>query len=199
MTSEEDTLSQLFTKQYNLYRQHLVVEALDMDLELNRRCLKIDQTHSITPVHEIGTEEAFPGSDHDDKKLKEEDYHDRNSTAIILTAIHVGRGDDDAVALLEPEEDMLKTNTDTKCPPCNKCTHCEPAILVKTRNPRSLEKLFKDEEEVGCTVDYRCTTCAACTICKASERLRPISIREEAEEALIAKITKTDFEEKRTT
>ena len=36
MTSEEDTLSLLFTKQYNLYRQHLVVEALDMDLELEQ-------------------------------------------------------------------------------------------------------------------------------------------------------------------
>ena len=75
---------------------------------------------------------------------------------------------------------------------CSQCMYCD--IFAKARTPRNLERIYKEEEDTGCTVDYRCTTCAACSVCKKSERLRPISIREEAEEALIAKTTKTDFE-----
>ena len=74
------------------------------------------------------------------------------------------------------------------------CMCLERCIYNKTRVPRTLERHFQDEEEAGCTIDFRCSACAECPDCKKGARLRPVSIREEAEEALIEKSILTDFE-----
>ena len=103
--------------------------------------------------------------------------------------------------MMNQDESIITEKTEikneVKKAQCPQCMYCD--IFAKARTPRNLEWIYKEEEDTGCTVDYRCATCAACSVCKKSERLRPISIREEAEEALIAKTTKTDFENGRTT
>ena len=67
-------------------------------------------------------------------------------------------------------------------------------IMKKNTCPRALEKEFEDQELAGCTVDYRCESCAPCVACKQSDKLRKISIREAAEEALIEKSVTVDTE-----
>ena len=62
-----------------------------------------------------------------------------------------------------------------------------------------LEKELSQEEEIGCTVDYRCSSCATCKTCKSADRLRTISLKEEAEELLIANSVFVDMELKETT
>ena len=61
-----------------------------------------------------------------------------------------------------------------------------------------LEKLYDDEEQAGCTVDYRCGTCSQCTKCKESDKVRATSVKEEADDILIAKSVTIDLENKKT-
>lgn len=70
------------------------------------------------------------------------------------------------------------------------------AIMKKKPCPRALEKEFDDQEVAGCTVDYRCEDCAPCKACKQSDKLRSVSIRDEAEEVLIRRSVTVDVEKK---
>lgn len=57
--------------------------------------------------------------------------------------------------------------------------------IMKKTTPRKMEQLYKDEEDAGTTVDYRCSDCAPCKNCLRSKQIRATSIREQAEESLI--------------
>ena len=69
-------------------------------------------------------------------------------------------------------------------------------IMKKNTCPRAIEKEFEDQELAGCTVDYRCESCAPCVTCKSSDKLRKVSIREAAEEALIEKSVTVDIDKR---
>ena len=57
--------------------------------------------------------------------------------------------------------------------------------VLKIKWPIALEKEAELQEDVGCTVDYRCEDCHGCTKCKLDDRTREISVREAIEESLI--------------
>ena len=69
-------------------------------------------------------------------------------------------------------------------------------VTLKTSGPKAAEKLFEEQEQAGCTVDYRCPDCQDCKQCKESNKVRAVSIKEEAEEALIAKSVDVDLDKK---
>ena len=69
-------------------------------------------------------------------------------------------------------------------------------IMKKKPCPRNLQKDLDDHESAGCTVDYRCDSCVICQGCKQSDRLRRVSIKELAEEALIQKSVVVDVDKK---
>ena len=69
-------------------------------------------------------------------------------------------------------------------------------ILKQSSIPTTLTKEYEDQENVGCTVDYRCPTCLGCKICKESNQVRAISVKEAAEEELIYKCVEVDIEKK---
>ena len=72
-------------------------------------------------------------------------------------------------------------------------------ILKKRAIPKTLEQTYRDEEEAGSVVDYRCSDCYPCKACLQSARIRNRSIKEVAEEALIWKCVKVDAEKGLTT
>ena len=72
----------------------------------------------------------------------------------------------------------------------------ETTVMKKSRIPRNLEKQYEEEEKTGCTVDYRCPSCNGCLNCKKSDKVRAISIKDEAEEELIMKSVEVDVENK---
>ena len=71
--------------------------------------------------------------------------------------------------------------------------------IMKKTTPRKLEQSYKDEEDAGATVDYRCSDCAPCKNCLRSDKVRATSIRESAEESLIWSAVVVDPENKITT
>lgn len=50
-----------------------------------------------------------------------------------------------------------------------------------------LEKAYLEDEMTGCTVDFRCGDCFDCLKCLQSEKLRAVSVKDAAEDLLIAK------------
>ena len=64
------------------------------------------------------------------------------------------------------------------------------------RKPRALEQEFKEIEDIGSRITYRCARCSSCEECKNSERTRETSIREEIEEDIINRSIDINLEEK---
>ena len=59
-----------------------------------------------------------------------------------------------------------------------------------TRN----ERKFKEMDEAGSVVDYRCSRCRGCSLCINSDKLNAVSLQEEREQYLIEESVKVDFE-----
>ena len=59
--------------------------------------------------------------------------------------------------------------------------------------PTTLTKEYTEQEDMGCTVDYRCPTCLGCKMCKESNQVREISAKEASEEELISKCVEVDI------
>ena len=68
------------------------------------------------------------------------------------------------------------------------------SIMRKKAIPRTLEQTYRDEEEAGSVVDYRCSDCYPCKACLQSGKIRNQSIKETAEEVLIWDCVKVDSE-----
>ena len=64
---------------------------------------------------------------------------------------------------------------------------------------RSIEKAFDDQESAGACVDFKCSDCVDCPKCKQGDKLRLISMKEVAEDALIADSVEVNVKEKVTT
>ncbi len=102
------------------------------------------------------------------------------------------------------DEEMLGNNHEPEYSDCSSpilnfvSNGCFQAvdIMKKKPCPRMLQKDLDDHESAGCTVDYRCDSCVICQGCKQSDRLRRVSIKELAEEALIQKSVVVDVEKK---
>lgn len=59
-----------------------------------------------------------------------------------------------------------------------------------------LEKAYAEDEMIGCTVDFRCGDCFDCLKCLQSEKLRAVSVKDAAEDLLIAKSVSIDVSKK---
>ena len=57
-------------------------------------------------------------------------------------------------------------------------------------------KLLRMAEEKGISVDYRCPKCRACSDCRNSVETEKVSLREEAEDAVIAESVVLDWKRK---
>lgn len=60
--------------------------------------------------------------------------------------------------------------------------------------PKQVENNLRDQEDIGCKVDYRCSDCQSCVKCKTAEKTRDISVKEAIEEELIEKSIEIDQE-----
>jgi hypothetical protein len=225
MASIEESFSLLFTSKYNLFREHLGIESTEDKAHKGSNGSTVtgdfEDLNFFMPIQSLGpssgTIECDPTNHDDDKNNEsipfkllmesvcssaESDDPLHNVTTSKTSGIPPPRSLG-AVPSAAPSLSTIPLALNERvCVSCMKCDLCEQQIKefnAKSRVPRTLEKLFQDEEEAGCTVDYRCSSCSECSECKKSERMRPISIREEAEEVLIGKSVKIDLEAHRTT
>ena len=215
MAATTDMFSLLFTSSYSSFRDHLHFKGTDGSLS-KAGIGNVKSNCHLSPIEKFTTSEDWTAINEKKTSTTDKTQDDGvNSTIAVLQMMNQEESiNAEKTENLDNPKNMRgsagrevyhtegSTVNDVKTeklPPeqCPQCLYCD--IFAKARTPRNLERIYKEEEDAGCTVDYRCATCAACSVCKKSERLRPISIREEAEEALIAKTTKTDFENGRTT
>ena len=96
--------------------------------------------------------------------------------------------------------DILTPNkVNLSCQDCVICDSCKFNFMKFKPAPRLLEKEFEEQETAGTTVDYRCPDCAICKKCKESDRTRAVSVKEMAEDILIANSVSVDVEKRVTT
>ena len=60
------------------------------------------------------------------------------------------------------------------------------------------EKLFRQVEEAGSVINYRCLKCRSCSVCKNHDQIEEISIREEVEQDVINQSVKVDLQNRTT-
>ena len=77
---------------------------------------------------------------------------------------------------------------------CNERDYLKAKPLV-----RSIEKAFDDQESAGATVDFKCSDCVDCPKCKQGDKLRQVSMKEIAEDALIYDSVEVNVKDKVTT
>lgn len=71
------------------------------------------------------------------------------------------------------------------CKDCLSLLKKTASIFRKGESSKPLDKSVDEAEDDGAVVDYRCPRCAECKDCLTGNKLRNLSIREEAEEVLI--------------
>ena len=89
--------------------------------------------------------------------------------------------DDSAIVFSEGEED--DENEKSFSP-----KYMEQSHVTK------MERKFKEYDEAGCTLDYRCPRCRGCSLCLNSDKLNAVSLQEEGEQYLIEESVVVDFE-----
>jgi hypothetical protein len=74
---------------------------------------------------------------------------------------------------------------------CGHC-HCEDSWSVGIFNISAEERRLWHVEELGTESPYRCITCRNCGQCKKGDKLEVISLKEEAEQAIIEQSVELD-------
>ena len=179
LTKLEESFALFFSSAYRLYREYEMFEEPQADkiCQINLQS-KVSEVDNITPINKLSTSQKRGGLEPKLKsvsKVMKVSAFDISSR-IVADLLGVATAGD-------TEDQSLNEGIRFLC----------DQVLTKARVPRALEKAYEEEESTGCTVDYRCPSCSSCQTCKNEDRLRAISIKEEAEELLITRSVEVDL------